>query len=136
MNKSLLDNRIQIADAERFVKWFTAGTCTDSTPHIYISALPFCPQSSSVYKNYWRQTQGLVHVLGTKKVQAERIALGTWTTGASICSVTFSPNGTCIASGSSDHTIQVWDVSTGKTVAGPFKGHTGWVNSVVFSPNG
>jgi WD40 repeat protein len=31
----------------------------------------------------------------------------------------------------------VWDAGTGKTIAGPFKGHTHVVNSVVFSyPNG
>jgi WD40 repeat protein len=50
--------------------------------------------------------------------------------------VAFSPDGTRIASGSDDHTIRVWDARTGDTVAGPFKGHTGWVISVGFSPDG
>jgi len=133
MNESLLDIRKQTADAERFITWFTGGACKDSTPHIYISALPFCLQSNSVYKNYWRQTQGLMHVLGTKMAQAGRKAVGTWVTGASTCCVTFSPDGTHIASGSDDQTIQVWDASTGEAVAGPFQSHTGYVNSVEFS---
>jgi len=30
----------------------------------------------------------------------------------------------------------VWDSQTGQVVAGPFKGHTGWVWSVAFSPDG
>jgi len=30
----------------------------------------------------------------------------------------------------------VWNATTGETVAGPFTGHTDWVNSVAFSPDG
>lgn len=30
----------------------------------------------------------------------------------------------------------MWDVRTGTEVAGPFKGHTDWVRSVAFSPDG
>ena len=51
-------------------------------------------------------------------------------------SVTFSPNGQHIVSGSNDETIRVWDPMTGETVAGPFTGHTNLVNSVAFSPDG
>jgi WD40 repeat protein len=35
-----------------------------------------------------------------------------------------------------DKTICVWNAMTGETVAGPFTGHTGSVNSVAFSPDG
>src|SRR4051812_12620216 len=55
----VVNTQIQLADAEAFVTRFTAGECTRSTPHIYISRLPFCPKSSSVYRNYWRRTRGL-----------------------------------------------------------------------------
>ncbi|KIJ39763.1 hypothetical protein M422DRAFT_174675, partial [Sphaerobolus stellatus SS14] len=40
-----------------------------------------------------------------------------------------------VVSCSSDFTIDVWDAGTGKKVAGPFRGHTGLVQSVVFSPD-
>jgi WD40 repeat protein len=30
----------------------------------------------------------------------------------------------------------VWDATTGDIVAGPFEGHSGWVRSVAFSPDG
>ena len=33
-------------------------------------------------------------------------------------------------------TIRVWNAMTGETVAGPFTGHTSWVNSATFSPDG
>ncbi|KAG2065933.1 WD40 repeat-like protein, partial [Suillus decipiens] len=32
-------------------------------------------------------------------------------------------------------TVRLWDVGTGQPVGEPFEGHTGWVNSVSFSPD-
>ena len=50
----------QIADAALFVARFAAGACT----HIYISAVPFCAKSSSVYDNYRIYMRGLMKVEG------------------------------------------------------------------------
>ena len=49
--------------------------------------------------------------------------------------VTFSPDGTLIASGSTDNLIIVWDAATG-TLRHILDGHTLTVNSVCFSPDG
>ena len=51
-------------------------------------------------------------------------------------SVAFSPDGTRIASGSSDKTVRVWDAATGQPVGQPLTGHTDAVTSVAFSPDG
>jgi len=49
-------------------------------------------------------------------------------------SVTFSSDGTFLASGSDDKTIKLWDVQTGGVIK-TFHGHTGWVVSVSISPD-
>ncbi|KAI0042230.1 WD40 repeat-like protein [Auriscalpium vulgare] len=38
--------------------------------------------------------------------------------------------------GSADGVVGIWNSQTGETVAGPFTGHTGWVYSAAFSPDG
>ncbi|MFD5386440.1 WD40 repeat domain-containing protein [Streptomyces sp. NPDC127074] len=50
-------------------------------------------------------------------------------------SVAFSPNGRTLASGSTDSTVRLWDVATGRLRA-TLTGHTDVVESVAFSPEG
>jgi WD40 repeat protein/tetratricopeptide (TPR) repeat protein len=52
-----------------------------------------------------------------------------------IWSLTFSPNGQQLASGSEDNTINIWDVSDGSLLK-TLKGHNDAVASVAFSPDG
>ena len=52
-----------------------------------------------------------------------------------VSSVTFSPDGTRLASGSSDATIRLWDVETREELA-TLRGHEDYVTSVAFSPDG
>ena len=51
-------------------------------------------------------------------------------------SVTYSPDGRYIASGSEDYTVRIWDAETGAVVGDPLEGHTGGVISVAYSPDG
>ncbi len=53
----------------------------------------------------------------------------------SVHSVAFSPNGRFALSGSSDNTLKLWDVATGKELRS-FSGHANVVSSVAFSPDG
>src|SRR6266576_1166993 len=126
----------QIADAVSFVARFAGGACTRSTPHIYISAIPFCSKSSSVYDNYWGYMQGLMEVEGRAMKEWRSAVIVVRETDAKVISVAFSPDGTRIVSGSNDRTIRVWDAHSGDVVAGPFEGHTSSVRSVAFSPDG
>jgi uncharacterized protein with WD repeat len=54
---------------------------------------------------------------------------------AQVLSVAFNPDGKTLASASSDKTVKLWDVATGKLQA-TFQGHTDSVGSVGFSPDG
>ncbi|KAG9044535.1 hypothetical protein FS842_001455 [Serendipita sp. 407] len=53
-----------------------------------------------------------------------------------VTSVSFSPDGRQIASGSYDKTIRLWDAETGQALGAPLRGHENWVTSVSFSPDG
>ncbi|KAG9088960.1 hypothetical protein FS749_001724 [Ceratobasidium sp. UAMH 11750] len=54
----------------------------------------------------------------------------------SVQSVTYSPDGACIASCSYDKTIRIWDAHTGRPVGQPLTGHIHGVNSVAYSHDG
>ena len=55
--------------------------------------------------------------------------------GAWVGSVAFSPDGTTLASGSSDGTAKLWDVASQEEIA-TLEGHSDVVRSVAFSPDG
>ena len=52
-----------------------------------------------------------------------------------IVGLTFSPDGTRLASGSEDHTARIWDVVTGKEIR-KIAGHSDPVPLLAFSPDG
>ncbi|MDB5335813.1 MAG: serine/threonine protein kinase with repeat, partial [Planctomycetaceae bacterium] len=54
---------------------------------------------------------------------------------APVQSVSFSPDGKHLVSGSWDHTIKLWDALTGKKIR-TLEGHSGWIRSVSFSHDG
>src|SRR5689334_22972171 len=54
---------------------------------------------------------------------------------AFVYSVSFSPDGLTIVSGSDDNTVRIWDVASGTEIK-QLTGHTSFVTSVSFSPDG
>jgi WD40 repeat protein len=53
----------------------------------------------------------------------------------SVASVAFCPDGKTALSGSSDKTLRLWDLATGRLIR-QFEGHSGRVTSVAISPDG
>ncbi|CUA75672.1 putative WD repeat-containing protein all2124 [Nostoc sp, PCC 7120] [Rhizoctonia solani] len=51
-------------------------------------------------------------------------------------SVSFSPDGQSVVSGSHDKTIRVWDVHSLSAIGDPLKGHDDCINSLAYSPLG
>ncbi|KIM19685.1 hypothetical protein M408DRAFT_83185, partial [Serendipita vermifera MAFF 305830] len=122
-------------DMQKFIVAF-ASVISQSTPHIYVSALPFAPRDLAVSRKYIGCHPQTLTVRrgGYTGWPAIQIVLSGHTSWVN--SVSFSPGGTRIASGSSDRTIRVWDAETGENVIGPLEGHSDSVNSVSFSPDG
>jgi WD40 repeat protein len=97
---------------------------SQSTPHIYLSALPFAPKNSPVAKHYLQHFQKTLHINVGKDDEWPAI-IGVFEGHTDlVSSVAFSQDGKHIVSGSSDSTIRVWDAQTGDVVVGPLEGHT------------
>ena len=124
-----------IQDGIKFVHNF-AGVISQSTPHLYLSGLPFLPCRSA-----------LANMLTANFPNIAQVARGQhedWPSNqhvfrghtSPVWSVAFSPDGRHIVSGSLDQTIRVWDAQTGAQVGNPLQGHTESVSSVAFLPDG
>ena len=122
-------------DASYFAATFWE-VIVQSVPHIYLSALPFTPSNSLLAKNFTPHLQHKLCVTKGKAVAWAPIHGVMSGHREGINCIAFSLDGKHVVSGSSDNTIQIWDVETGLTLAGPFKGNTSHVNSVAFSPDG
>jgi WD40 repeat protein len=118
-------------DAFAFVRYFGIAIAR----HIDISALPFARTSSCILNQYLHE---FPHTLTLKRGEVCRWPALEMTTQAHdkcINAVAFSPDGHRTASPSDDHTVCVWDSTTGEAVAGPLTGHINSVTSVAFSPD-
>ncbi|KAF8695646.1 WD40 repeat-like protein, partial [Rhizoctonia solani] len=125
-----------VEDAINFCTSYASSPASQSTPHIYISCLPFCPRSSSVYTHYRHRMQGLLELKGSLMDRRETAAVATWNIGELVWSVAYSVDGSRVATGCSDPTVNIRDAYDGTVVVGPLQAHTDHVHSVVFSRDG
>jgi WD40 repeat protein len=107
-----------------------------STPHTYISTGPFLPSESRL--------STIFKIKFTKGIRVQRGRLMSWPApplewighNDAVTSISYSPNGCYIITGSLDKTIRIWDGETGSAVGKPLEGHTHSVWSVAYSPDG
>ncbi|KAB5590061.1 Vegetative incompatibility protein HET-E-1 [Ceratobasidium theobromae] len=125
-----------ISNARDFVIYFSTNLVSQSTPHIYLSALPFCLKPNAVYTRYWNRMQGLIDVKGTALTQNMSPAFATWHMGFVVECIAVSPDGSLIAFGGPDGKLGLIKRTNGSFLALPFKGHTDSVRSIAFSSDG
>ncbi|KIJ31651.1 hypothetical protein M422DRAFT_185684 [Sphaerobolus stellatus SS14] len=126
--------KMGLLDAAKFIGKFMEPIAY-SPSHIYISALPFCSQNSMV-SQWVKKVPSLPVVELLQGTLDQPLIFELQGHTDMVCSVSFSPDGRYIASGSDDHTVRLWSVETGMPVGQPYEGHTYFVRSVSFSPDG
>ncbi|KEP49066.1 putative vegetative incompatibility protein HET-E-1 [Rhizoctonia solani 123E] len=133
-NKTTTTALALVEDAQDFATSFTAGSIYLGTPHIYISALPLCSSSSTVYKNYRERVQGLINPKGASfnKRSSALLAIRRMPNPASCMST--SSDGALIVLGDQTGTISILDQRDG-TLLRSFVGHDQHVECIAFSPD-
>ncbi|KAJ5708179.1 hypothetical protein N7488_007980 [Penicillium malachiteum] len=121
-------------DASRFVQYHRTGI--ESSPlQVYCSPLVFSP-SKSITRLVFREERP-DWVLNYPMVEENWSACLQTLEGhsSSVYSIAWSPDGSRLASGSSDNTVRVWDPTTGQSVS-TLEGHGSSVYSIAWSPDG
>ncbi|KAG9093275.1 hypothetical protein FS749_014702 [Ceratobasidium sp. UAMH 11750] len=122
------------SDIHRFVLSFY-DAISESTPHLYISALPFAPTASEfgkrmrpLFPNTLTVAQGMDERWSSCLRNISHPDIAT--------SVAFSPDSRRLVSGCNDATVRLWEAETGAATLDPLQGHSKLVQCVAFSPNG
>ncbi|KIK11386.1 hypothetical protein PISMIDRAFT_651803 [Pisolithus microcarpus 441] len=132
-----LEDTLALAkDGIKFIQNF-GRVMWHSTPHLYVSALPFIPPNTLLSAVLLPKFSCLARVAvgGLRDWPAAQLVLQGH--ADSVTSVGFSPDGKRIriVSGSRDKTVRVWDVEGGVQIGSPLEGHTSGVTSVTSSPD-
>ncbi len=122
-------------DANKFVSFFEEAIAT-SAPHIYLSALAFCPSRSRMSQIYSPRYPNLLSVTSGRRIDWDNAAMTGGEYSRSAESIAFFPDGSKLASGSLDGTVCIWDVKTGQAISALSTGHTSGVHRVAVSPDG
>ncbi|KAG8705401.1 hypothetical protein FRC11_009073, partial [Ceratobasidium sp. 423] len=135
-NEAVPDNVARLArDAWQFVSVYASNPVSRSTPHIYVSMLPFWPQSRPVSAAYMPRTVGMVQPMGTAMAQRKMALLATWRiSDLEVCSMSLSADGSRLAVATWD-SIEVFDTSTGDSALRLTDERT-QPTSCAFSPDG
>lgn len=122
-----------LQDARRFL--LKNGPLINDVPRqIYRSGLIFSPKGSILRTNFEKDAAYWIHSFPDidEAWSAELLTLEG--NSGSVHSVAFGPDG-CLASGSGDEVVRLWDASTG-SLQQSLEGHSDRVHSVAFSADG
>ncbi|EDR02889.1 uncharacterized protein LACBIDRAFT_393541 [Laccaria bicolor S238N-H82] len=123
-----------LSDAAGFSAHFAGSYASESTPHLYISALSTWYQDSPVWTHWKHRFTALPSITLLK--DAITVPLLTITTNKHITSASVSGRGDQIVTHSKqDSSLLIWDIKTGHLLK-KLQGHTDVVWSVAFSSNG
>ncbi|KAH8108525.1 hypothetical protein DFH11DRAFT_1084988 [Phellopilus nigrolimitatus] len=106
---------------------------TESTPHLYLSTLPFLPTESKMFKDVKPHFSQTV-CLSSGQREKYGITQHQILVGSEVTSIAYSPDGQHIVSGSYDNTVRIWDAKTGQQLH-ELSGHSSQVNAVAYSPD-
>ncbi|KIM22720.1 hypothetical protein M408DRAFT_78701 [Serendipita vermifera MAFF 305830] len=107
-----------------------------SAPHIYLSALPFAPSESILWKTACSPFPKVIKVSEGRMTEWPKPLKGHL---RAIIGLVYSPDSRKLVSCSFDKTVRIWDAGTGMPVGEPLKGHIGGATSVAciaYSPDG
>ncbi|KDN33909.1 hypothetical protein RSAG8_13001, partial [Rhizoctonia solani AG-8 WAC10335] len=123
-------------DAWRFAMTVVSSPVSQSTPHIYVSMLPFLPSHSPIRKHYAHRMHGMIGVDGTA-LDRRKALLARWSFGMSNCAAC-SRDGTlvAIAPSSSDARVSLVDATSGQLVRDLHHDDVGGIEALAFSPDG
>ncbi|CAE6484512.1 unnamed protein product [Rhizoctonia solani] len=124
-----------IQDAWRFAQTVVSSPVSQSTPHIYVSIVPFLSSYSPIRKHHAHRMQGMIGVEGTA-LDRRKPLLARWSFGLSHC-VGHSPDGTLFAiqrNGLKNQTFVI-DTASGHIVRSFFHEDVD-ISCLTFSPNG
>ncbi|KAJ3740198.1 WD40 repeat-like protein [Lentinula detonsa] len=108
-----------------------------STPHLYLSGMPFVPENSKLHTVFERCCNAQHQAAFSSQINDwpdQQVILRGHT--SHIAEVAFSPDGRRIVSGSYDSSTRIWNADTGEAIGDPLQGHSHFVTSVAFSPDG
>ncbi|CAE6472679.1 unnamed protein product [Rhizoctonia solani] len=122
-------------DAWRFAQTVVLSPISRSTPHIYVSMLPFLSSASPLRKHYAPRLQGMIEADGTALVRRNTL-LAQWYLADSSCAAC-SPDGTLVAIAPAylkGH-ISITDPSSGRQVRALFHKDEDAIYCLAFCPD-